>query len=139
MGEFELHIMKGCLCDPSDVVLSEVGNPIMIGDVEFQPIRAKRGASALEGFHAHQKRWLGQFAQHTTHAGQALLAEGKVRWNRKRCTEAISGEDEIPSVFAEGLLSNANELHQRLVGHSLYPRLDLFTNSNERSVPPPLG
>ena len=134
-ANLKLHIMKGCLCDPSDVVLNEVGSPIMIGDEEFRTIRTKRGASALEGFHVHQKRWLGQFAHHATHAGQALLAEGAIRWNRKRCNEAIPGEDEIPPVFAEGLLSNANELHQHLVGRSLYPRLDFVTKSNERSVP----
>ena len=64
------------------------GESVMIGGERFQVVRTLRGASALEGFHTHQKRWLGCLARHAADAGAALLADGAVRWNRKRRYEA---------------------------------------------------
>ena len=61
------------------------------GGESFHMIRAMRGASALEGFHTHQKQWLGCLARHAADAGAALLADGALRWNRKRRREALSG------------------------------------------------
>ena len=46
--------------------------------------RTRRGASALEGFHAHQKSWLGKHSTHTCMHGLALVADGTVRWNASR-------------------------------------------------------
>ena len=81
------HISSGCLCDPPGVQLHEYGKSVRIGGRMFKPIRTMRGASALEGFHYHQKQWLGSLSKHNPDAGAALLADGTIRWNRKRSRE----------------------------------------------------
>ena len=78
------HVSAGCLCDPPGVQLHEYGESTRIGGELFKAIRTIRGASALEGFHSHQKQWLGCLARHAADAGAALLADGALRWNRKR-------------------------------------------------------
>ena len=86
------HVVAGCLCDPPGVQLHEYGECVEIGGTRFKPIHTIRGASALEGFHSHQKQWLGCLARHAADAGVALLADGAVRWNRKRRRQR---EDEL--------------------------------------------
>ena len=83
---FELkgHILSDCLCDPSGMTMNKFGDEVCIGGEYFRTVRTSRGASALEGFHNHQKQWLGCLARHAADAGAALLADGAVRWNRKR-------------------------------------------------------
>jgi len=93
-----------------------------------------RGASALEGFHTHQKQWLGPLAHHSAEAGTALLADGALRWNRRRRNEAAQGTFTIPLVFAGGLLQGTDHLHQRLAGERLYPGL---ARSAASSLRPP--
>jgi hypothetical protein len=86
------HVLSGCLCDPRGVEMNVLGESVTIGGESFHMIRAvRRGASALEGFHTHQKQWLGCLARHAADAGAALLADGALRWNRKRRREALSG------------------------------------------------
>ncbi len=83
------HVLSGCLCDPPDMKMNVFGEGVTIGGERFRTVRTLRGASALEGFHAHQKQWLGCLARHAADAGAALLADGAVRWNRKRRREAL--------------------------------------------------
>jgi hypothetical protein len=78
------HVLSGCLCDPPGMKMNVFGECAIIGGEQFQVERTLRGASALEGFHTHQKQWLGCLARHAADAGAALLADGAVRWNRKR-------------------------------------------------------
>jgi len=82
------HVLKDCLCDPPDCPIhafTQAG--ATIGGEEFRRVRILRGTSPLEGFHAHQKQWLGTFARHTEEAGFALLSDGAARWNQKRHAE----------------------------------------------------
>jgi len=118
-----VHVRGGCLCDPPGTKMHMVDEQksVTIGGEIFKPIKTLRGASALEGFHAHQKQWLGMFAHHSTEAGLALIREGTLRWNRQRSNEASDAEAAIPLVFASGLLREADCLHQRLTGSKLYP------------------
>ena len=83
----------------------------------------KRGASALEGFHAHQKCWFGPFAHFAADAANALLSDGALRWNRKRHNEATDNANSIPCVFEKELLHSIDNLHLRLSGERLYPNL----------------
>jgi len=79
------HISHGCLCDPKGVNLYQTtGKQAMIGGEVFPVLRSRRGSSALEGFHTHQKQWLGMLASHGQEAGTLLLEDGVARWNRKR-------------------------------------------------------
>ena len=80
------HVSKGCLCDPPGINLFtyEREEPTSLGGESFRAIGTQRGTSALEGFHTHQKEWFGTLAHHGVDAGMALLAEGTLRWNRKR-------------------------------------------------------
>ena len=64
--------------------MHELGEEIVVYGDNFRIVRTLRGTSALEGFHTHQKAWLGNLARHAADAGAALLADGAVRWNRKR-------------------------------------------------------
>ena len=89
----------------------------------FRSVVTKHGASALEGFHAHQKRWFGPFAHFAAEAANALLSDGALRWNRKRHNEAADDANSIPCVFEKELLHSIDELHQRLLGERLYPTL----------------
>ena len=117
------HIARGCLCDPPGVQLHAYrGGGVLVGGEQFHPITTLRGASALEGFHSHQKRWLGTLAQHSEEGGQALLADGAIRWNRKRRQEQDVAKA-LPTVFPESLLREADVLSIQLTGARLYPAL----------------
>ena len=117
------HILRGCLCDPPGVQLHEYrGAGVLIGGERFRTVTTLRGASALEGFHSHQKQWLGILAQHTEEGGQALLTDGALRWNRKRRQEQ-DGTQALPTVFPRSLLRDADAFSVRLTGASLYPAL----------------
>ena len=59
-----------------------------IGGEDFQTVASMRGSSSLEGFHSHQKEWLGHRAIHSVETGETLLRDGAVRWNRRRSSEA---------------------------------------------------
>ena len=119
----KVHVERGCLCDPTGLVLHELGKEVSIGGDIFREVRARRGASALEGFHTHQKAWFGPLAQHGEEAGEAILLEGSVRWNRK-----CKGDKGAPMVFEKGLLQAADSLHQTLTGDRLYPMLATATD-----------
>jgi len=105
------HVLKGCLCDPAGFsVNSFSGTTAAIGGERFEVIRVLRGTSPLEGFHTHQKQWLGTFGRHAAEAGKALLSDGAARWNRRtRCEE---NSDEHCHVFAGELLDAFNELRR---------------------------
>ena len=118
------HVDAGCLCDPNGLALNVAGDFTTIGGEQFHTVQTLRGASALEGFHTHQKQWLGPLARHATDAGSALLADGTLRWNRKRRRDT-STSGSTPPVFAHGALRAADDLHRRLTGHRLYPALAL--------------
>lgn len=79
-----VHVLAGCLCDPLGVQLNTYGVEESVGGGLFRAINSMRGSSALEGFHTHQKQWLGLLANHGNEAGAALLRDGAVRWNRNR-------------------------------------------------------
>ena len=130
----KVHVQAGCLCDPPGMNMHTLGESVMIGGEEFRTIRTKRGASVLEGFHTHQKQWLGLFAQHNAEAGRALLADGAVRWNRRRRNKASHETTTIPLVFAGGLLQAADRLHKRLSGEGLYPGLAYATGGEAANV-----
>jgi hypothetical protein len=105
------HVLKGCLCDPAGVnVNSASGTEASIGGERFEVIRVLRGTSPLEGFHSHQKQWLGTFGRHAAEAGKALLSDGAVRWNRRRRCEENS--DEHRHVFAGELLGAVDDLRR---------------------------
>ena len=88
------HISQGCLCDPKGVSLHQAtGKQSLFGGEAFPTLRSRRGSSALEGFHAHQKQWLGALATHGQEAGNLLLEDGVTRWNRKRHREETNDED----------------------------------------------
>ena len=78
------HILKGCLSDPPGVTLNIEEDEIVIGGMQFHSIRSLRGTSPVEGLHAHQKQWLGVFAQHERCVGEALLKDGAWHWNRNK-------------------------------------------------------
>jgi hypothetical protein len=82
------HVAAGCLCDPPDMELNRYGATMSVGGSDFQTVASMRGSSSLEGFHAHQKEWLGHRAIHSVEAGEALLRDGAVRWNRRRSDRA---------------------------------------------------
>ena len=78
------HILKGCLGDPPGITLNIEEGTVIIGGTLFNSIRSLRGTSPVEGLHAHQKQWLGAFAQHERCVGEALLKDGAWHWNRKK-------------------------------------------------------
>ena len=119
------HVEAGCVSDPQGIELNVLQEQlsITIGGEQFRPVRTMRGSSALEGFHTHQKQWLGHLAHHTSDAGRALLADGGLRWNRKQHNKTTPETTRMPFVFAGGLLQTADDLHQHLVGERLYPAL----------------
>ncbi len=121
-ANLKLHVKAGCLCDPPEIDMNVFGEAVTIGGERFRSVRTLRGASALEGFHAHQKHWLGPLARHTSDSGAALLADGALRWNRKRHGEVSPGTA-VPQVFAGGTLQVADRLCRRLTGQRLYPEL----------------
>ncbi len=105
------HVLKGCLCDPAGVNVNNFsGTEATIGGERFEVIRVLRGTSPLEGFHAHQKQWLGTFGRHAAEAGKALLSDGAVRWNRR--TRRDENSDEHCHVFAGELLDAVSELRR---------------------------
>jgi hypothetical protein len=97
------HVAKGCLCDPSGVELNSCRETETAGDSRQACVRNARGSSALEGFHTHQKGWLGPLSTHSADAGMALLADGAQRWNRRvRSRQSLA--ENPSSVYAPGLL-----------------------------------
>jgi hypothetical protein len=115
----KVHTTTGCLCDPPSVDLKVHKEIVKIGGADFSTVGTRRGASALEGFHTHQKQWFGQFARHAEDAGAALLADGTVRWNRKR-RRAASSQNAVPPVFAGQFLHDADQQHRTMTGRRLY-------------------
>ena len=107
------HVAKGCLCDPPGVELSVFTHEQIVDGVRLPIVRTRRGASALEGFHTHQKSWLGSLGRHTPEAGAALLADGALRWNR-RVRGKRSPEQRQPMVFAGGLLKQIQEAQSQV-------------------------
>ena len=97
------HIATGCLCDPINVSLNSCGDVDPAGESREGGVRNSRGSSALEGFHTHQKGWLGSLAKHSAEAGAALLADGAQRWNRRVCGRK-SATGSSSSIYAPGLL-----------------------------------
>ncbi len=117
------HIRKGCLCDPPGICMNlcdERQNVTIGGDV-FPVVRTLRGTSALEGFHAHQKRWAGAWGHHAMDAGMAMMSEGTVRWNRQLTNKLADETDSVPVVYAGGLLKKVNDLSSRVLGRSAFP------------------
>jgi len=112
------HVSKGCLCDPPNVNLHMYVDsaPLEVGGEVFRRVISLRGTSRLEGYHGHQKLWLGTLGIHGREAGVALLTDGLLRWNRERGNEAATGSEQVPSVFAGGLLSEARRLRQQAPG-----------------------
>ena len=122
-SNLKAHVKRGCLCDPPGVVLNEVSDVVIIGGEEFQTVRSRRGTSALEGYHSHQKQWFGLRAHHAADAGQALLTEGVLRWNRNKRNALAVETDAVPPVFTRGLLRTVDELHQNLTRSRFYQEL----------------
>ena len=115
----KVHATIGCLCDPPGVdpkVLKEI---VKIGGADFSNVGTRRGASALEGFHTHEKQWFGQLARHAEDAGAAFLADGTVRWNRKR-RRAASSQNAVPPVFAGQLSHDADQQDRTMTWRHLY-------------------
>ena len=111
-GNLRHHVQHGCLCDPENVSLNATDSSlaVQIGDESFDTIRSRRGPSALEGFHFHQKTWLG-FATHSCANGLALVADGTVRWNRRRRIGKVGRQH----VFAPNLLTSTDPAHNEYV------------------------
>ena len=110
------HVLQGCLCDSPgiDVNIYGEGDSLQIGGQTFCSIRKLRGTSSLEGFHSHQKRWLGPLGTHSQEAGMALLTDGNLRWNRQRSKDDLVGGQSAPAVYAPGLHQEVQGLRQRL-------------------------
>ena len=105
----KVHVLKDCLCDPCGCPIHKFAEEaVTIDGEDFQRLRVLRGTSPLEGFHAHQKQWLGTFARHAEEAGQALLNDGAARWNRKRRSEG----GRCNYLFAGDLMDSVDELSQ---------------------------
>ena len=66
-AQLRRHVEAGCLCDAPgiDLHIFSDSSQIDIGGEVFRAFRTLRGTSALEGFHGHQKQWLGPRARHT--------------------------------------------------------------------------
>jgi len=96
------HVNAGCLCDPPGVQLNVFGQEQTVDGVRLQIVTKSRGVSALEGFHTHQKNWLGNLARHASDAGEALLTDGALRWNRRGSDHGCPAEKET-SIHAPGL------------------------------------
>jgi len=110
------HILRGCVCDPPGIDLNiyDETMALQIGGETFHPVRKLRGTSSLEGYHSHQKRWLGPRGTHTPDVGMALLTDGNLRWNRQRNNETLPEEEHAPPIFAHGLLQEERRLRRRL-------------------------
>jgi hypothetical protein len=110
------HVLRGCLCDPPgiDVNVNDRDEPLQIGDEIFYPVRKLRGTSSLEGYHGHQKRWLGPLGTHSQEAGMALVADGNVRWNRRRGSSQHFEKERAPTIYAHGLNQESRALCKRL-------------------------
>ena len=117
------HIAAGCLCDPHGVELNWFGDEKVIDGVRLPIVCKARGASALEGFHTHQKAWLGPLARHTSDVGEALLADGALRWNRHSVRR---GPMKHASIYAPGM-------RQELAPGSTYARGELQPRSPTNS------
>ena len=93
---------------------------LRLGGECFRKVKKLRGTSSLEGFHSHQKSWLGARGTHAQDSGRALLSDGNLRWNRQRNNDVLCEGDKIPTVFQEGLLREAQHLHRHLTSNLLY-------------------
>ena len=94
------HVLRGCLSDPTDVKVTSSDHTATIGGECFPSVQSLRGTSPVEGLHAHQKQWLGVFAQHAVDVGEALLKDGAERWNcakreRRPFTNSERDEEQV--------------------------------------------
>ena len=114
------HIIKGCVCDPIgvDIYCSDDSKPLHLGSETFHRVRVLRGTSPLEGFHCHQKQWLGQFGIHSQDAGIAQIKDGMVRWNRRRAKKQLSAGGATLYVYAGGLLKTIRSLREELLANN---------------------
>ena len=64
----------------------------------------------MEGYHRHQKSWLGP-SRHTCTNGLALIADGSLRWNRKRKAEEKNLQLDTQLVFEKNLLRICDSAH----------------------------
>ena len=110
------HVLRGCLCDPPGININcyDGEGPLQIGDETFCRVRKLRGTSSLEGYHGHQKRWLGPLGTHSQEVGIALLADGNVRWNRQRRKPQQVRKESAATIYAFGLNQESRALCQRL-------------------------
>ena len=131
-----LHVAKGCLADPENVNMNVYNEKacVIIGGEQFKIIKTSRGSSALEGFHNHQKRWLGIGCRHSIESGLALITDGTLRWNRKRHNDATDSTNKIPLVFAGGTLRETNDLSRTLTGEYCFPGYKLCVDGMSSMV-----
>ena len=109
------HVRNGCMCDPPRVELNVLSDKfVTIDGQQFKKLKVARGSSSLEGFHAHQKAWLGSQV-HSRGRGLALVADGTARFNRRRRNSNSEQTPAIPPVFSPGLLVATNLQHKRFV------------------------
>jgi hypothetical protein len=109
------HVHAGCLGDPQGVDLNIFSDQsVTIGGEIFRKPKVARGSSALEGFHTHQKSWLGAQV-HSRKRGLALVADGTARFNRKRRNNQSQPPNETPPVFAAGLLVATNPPYKQFI------------------------
>ena len=92
---------------------------MIIGGETFNSVRKQRGTSSLEGYHSHQKRWLGPLGTHAPEAGLALLTDGNLRWNRQRSNDSLSEREQIPAVFGPGLLQEVQRFKEHSDGNNV--------------------
>ena len=71
-------------------------------------------SAALEGFHLQQKGWLGPHTN-SRKRGLALLADGSVRFNRRRRNAESQGSGVTPPVFTAGLLAATDRRYREFV------------------------
>ena len=109
------HVRNGCMCDPPGVEVNVLSDKyVTIDGQQFKKLNIARGSSALEGFHAHQKSWLGSQA-HSRERGLSLVADGTARFNRRRRNSNSEQTPMTPPVFSPGLLVATNLQHKRFV------------------------
>lgn len=108
-GSLRKHVRSGCLCDPQGMQLNVYGATWILGGEAFKAIKSKRGSSSLEGFHTHQKSWLGASATHSGDAGMTLLRDGALRWNRKRHADAGRTRADAQAIFDDDVSEYLSE------------------------------
>ena len=114
-GCLKAHVRNGCICDPNGVDVNVLGEKsVTIGGQQFKKVKVARGSSALEGFHAHQKSWLGSQV-HSCKRGLALVADGTARFNRRRRNSNSDQLPGTPPVFSPGLLAATHPRHKTFI------------------------